>query len=142
MAIIFKDEVKQNAKAVVPIAILVLILNLFRPVDNKLIGNFLLGCLGVILGLSIFLTGVDLSISKIGSFMGDFIAKSENILKVVIFGIFIGFIISVAEPDFLILANQVRSAVGLGSFLIVAIISAGVGAVSYTHLTLPTTERV
>lgn len=127
MAIIFKDEVKQNAKAVVPIAILVLILNLFRPVDNKLIGNFLLGCLGVILGLSIFLTGVDLSISKIGSFMGDFIAKSENILKVVIFGIFIGFIISVAEPDFLILANQVRSAVGLGSFLIVAIISAGVG---------------
>ena len=127
MAIIFKEEVKQNAKAVVPIAILVLILNLFRPVDNKLIGNFLLGCLGVILGLSIFLTGVDLSISKIGSFMGDFIAKSENILKVVIFGIFIGFIISVAEPDLLILANQVRSAVGLGSFLIVAIISAGVG---------------
>ena len=127
MAIIFKDEVKQNAKAVVPIAILVLILNLFRPVDNKLIGNFLLGCLGVILGLSIFLTGVDLSISKIGSFMGDFIAKSENILKVVIFGIFIGFIISVAEPDLLILANQVSSAVGLGSFLIVAIISAGVG---------------
>ncbi|PMC81008.1 DUF1538 domain-containing protein [Anaerococcus hydrogenalis] len=127
MAIIFKDEVKQNAKAVVPIAILVLILNLFRPVDNKLIGNFLLGCLGVILGLSIFLTGVDLSISKIGSFMGDFIAKSENILKVVIFGIFIGFIISVAEPDLLILANQVSSAVGLVSFLIVAIISAGVG---------------
>lgn len=127
MAIIFKEEVKQNAKAVVPIAILVLILNLFRPVDNKLIGNFLLGCLGVILGLSIFLTGVDLSISKIGSFMGDFIAKSENILKVVIFGIFIGFIISVAEPDLLILANQVRSAVGLGLFLIVAIISAGVG---------------
>lgn len=127
MAIIFKEEVKQNAKAVVPIAILVLILNLFRPVDNKLIGNFLLGCLGVIIGLSIFLTGVDLSISKIGSFMGDFIAKSENILKVVIFGIFIGFIISVAEPDLLILANQVSSAVGLGSFLIVAIISAGVG---------------
>lgn len=59
--------------------------------------------------------------------MGDFIAKSENILKVVIFGIFIGFIISVAEPDLLILANQVSSAVGLGSFLIVAIISAGVG---------------
>ena len=127
MEIIFKEEVKQNAKAVVPIAILVLILNLFRPVDNKLIVNFLLGCAGVILGLSIFLTGVDLSISKIGSFMGDFIANSENIIKVIIFGIFIGFIISVAEPDLLILANQVRSAVGLGSFLIVAIISAGVG---------------
>lgn len=124
---IFKEELKQNSKAVIPIAVLVLILNLFRPVDNKLIVNFLIGCIGVIFGLSIFLTGVDLSISKIGSFMGDFIAKSENILKVIMFGIFIGFIISIAEPDLLILANQVRSAIGFPSLIIVAIISVGVG---------------
>ena len=124
---IFKEEIKQNSKAVIPIAVLVLVLNLFRPVDNKLIMNFLIGCIGVIFGLSIFLTGVDLSISKIGSCMGDFIAKSENILKVIIFGIFIGFIISIAKPDLLILANQVRSAIGLPSLIIVAIISVGVG---------------
>lgn len=51
--------------------------------------------------------------------MGDFIAKSENLLKVIIFGIFIGFIISIAEPELLILANQVRSAIGLLSLIIV-----------------------
>ena len=124
---IFKEEIKQNAKAVIPIAVLVLVLNLFRPVDNELIVNFLIGCIGVIFGLSIFLTGVDLSISKIGSYMGDFIAKSENIIKVVLFGIFIGFIISIAEPDLLILANQVTSVLGIKFFLIVAIISIGVG---------------
>ncbi|MDY3005834.1 DUF1538 domain-containing protein [Anaerococcus porci] len=124
---IFREELKQNAKAVGPIAILVLVLNIFRPVDSKLIANFLIGCLGVIVGLSIFLTGVDLSISKIGSFMGDFIAKSENILKVIIFGVFIGFVISIAEPDLLILAKQVSSAIGLESMLIVSIISVGVG---------------
>lgn len=124
---IFKEEIKQNSKAVITIAVLVLVLNLFRPVDNKLIVNFLIGCIGVIFGLSIFLTGVDLSISKIGSYMGDFIAKSENLLKVIIFGIFISFIISIAEPELLILANQVRSAIGLLSLIIVAIISVGVG---------------
>ncbi|KWZ94496.1 MAG: DUF1538 domain-containing protein [Anaerococcus sp.] len=127
MVYIFKEEIKQNAKAVLPIAILVLILNSFRPVENKLIINFLFGCAGVILGLSIFLMGVELSISKIGTLMGDFIAKSENIIKVVIFGIFIGFTISIAEPDLLILANQVTSVLGIKSFLIVAIISIGVG---------------
>lgn len=127
MVLIIKEEIKQNSKAVLPIAVLVLILNLFRPVDNKLIIKFLFGCAGVILGLSIFLMGVDLSISKIGSYMGDFIAKSENIIKVVVFGIFIGFTISIAEPDLLILANQVTSAFGIKSFLIVAIISIGVG---------------
>ena len=89
--------------------------------------RFLIGCIGIIFGLSIFLTGVNLSISKIGTYMGDFIAKSEKIIKVIIFGIFIGFIISIAEPDLLILANQVRSAIGLSSLLIVAIISIGVG---------------
>ncbi len=67
---IFKEEIKQNAKAVIPIAVLVMILNLFRPVENELIIKFLFGCAGVILGLSIFLIGVDLSISKIGSYMG------------------------------------------------------------------------
>lgn len=127
MVLIFKDEIKQNAKAVVPIAILVLILNIFRTVENKLIIKFIFGCAGVILGLSIFLTGVELSISKIGSYMGDFIAKSQNIIKVIIFGIFIGFIISIAEPDLLILANQVTSSLGIKSFLIVTIISIGVG---------------
>ena len=127
MVYIFKEEIKQNAKAVLPIAIFVLILNLFRPVENKLIINFLFGCAGVIFGLSIFLMGVELSISKIGTLMGDFIAKSENIIKVVIFGIFIGFTISIAEPDLLILANQVTSVLGIKSFLIVAIISIGVG---------------
>ena len=125
--IIFREEIKQNSKAVVPIAVLVLILNLFRPVENKIIIKFLIGCIGIIFGLSIFLTGVNLSISKIGTHMGDFIAKSEKIIKVIIFGIFIGFIISIAEPDLLILANQVRSAIGLSSLLIVAIISIGVG---------------
>lgn len=125
--IIFREEIKQNSKAVVPIAVLVLILNLFRPVENKIIIKFLIGCIGIIFGLSIFLTGVNLSISKIGTYMGDFIAKSEKIIKVIIFGIFIGFIISIAEPDLLILANQVRSAIGLSSLLIVAIISIGVG---------------
>ena len=125
--IIFREEIKQNSKAVVPIAVLVLILNLFRPVENKIIIKFLIGCIGIIFGLSIFLTGINLSISKIGTYMGDFIAKSEKIIKVIIFGIFIGFIISIAEPDLLILANQVRSAIGLSSLLIVAIISIGVG---------------
>lgn len=125
--IIFREEIKQNSKAVIPIAVLVLILNLFRPVENKIIIKFLIGCIGIIFGLSIFLTGVNLSISKIGTYMGDFIAKSEKIIKVIIFGIFIGFIISIAEPDLLILANQVRSAIGLSSLLIVAIISIGVG---------------
>ena len=107
--------------------VLVFILIFFVGIESSLLINFLLGSLGVILGLSIFLSGVDLSISKIGTMMGDFLGRFDKIIKVVLFGIFIGFVISMAEPDLLILANQVTYAIGLSSWTIVAIISLGVG---------------
>ncbi|MCW6678512.1 DUF1538 domain-containing protein [Anaerococcus sp. NML200574] len=127
MRIIFLEEIKNTSKSVIPIAILVVVLNLFVGVEAKLLINFFIGCVGVILGLGVFLTGVEISISEIGSMMGDFIARFDKIAKVVFFGIFIGFTISVAEPDLLILANEVTSAVGIPAQIIVMIISLGVG---------------
>ncbi|WP_306483974.1 hypothetical protein [Anaerococcus sp.] len=63
MSNIFFEEIKNNAKAVVPIALLVLILNFFVRVESKLLVNFLLGCVGVILGLAVFLTDVEQPLS-------------------------------------------------------------------------------
>lgn len=73
------------------------------------------------------MTGVEISISNIGSMMGEFLGRFKSIIAVIIFGIFIGFIISVAEPDLLILANEITSTVGLSPQIIVMIISLGVG---------------
>lgn len=73
------------------------------------------------------MTGVEISISSIGSMMGEFLGMFKSIIAVIIFGIFIGFIISVAEPDLLILANEITSTVGLSPQIIVMIISLGVG---------------
>lgn len=114
-------------QAVLPIAALVLILNIFRPVDSAIIFKFLFACLGVIIGLSIFLMGVELSISKIGMMMGNFIGKRKRIISVIIFGLFIGFIISIAEPDLLILANQISQTASMNPRFIVVFISLGVG---------------
>ncbi|WP_394022375.1 DUF1538 domain-containing protein [Anaerococcus martiniensis] len=117
-----------------PIVFFVFVLNFFVGLASDLLIKFILGSFGVIIGLSIFLSGVYLSISKIGSMMGDFLARFDKIIKVVIFGIFIGFVISMAEPDLLILANQITQAIGLSLWLIVAIISIGVGIMIATGL--------
>lgn len=124
---IFLNEIKETSKSVIPIAILVVILNFFVGVESRLLINFFLGCAGVILGLGVFLTGVEISISQIGTMMGEFLARFDKIIKVIIFGVFIGFTISIAEPDLLILANEVSGAIGMKSQLIVMIISLGVG---------------
>ncbi|MEQ0488218.1 DUF1538 domain-containing protein [Anaerococcus murdochii] len=110
-----------------PIAILVVILNFFVGVESRLLVNFFLGCVGVILGLGVFLTGVEISVSEIGSIMGEFLARFDSIIKVIVFGVFIGFTISIAEPDLLILAGEVTTAIGIPAQVIVMIISLGVG---------------
>ena len=127
MDFIFLDEIKNTSKSVIPIVILVVFLNFFVGVESRLLINFFLGCAGVILGLGVFLTGVEISISQIGTKMGEFLARFDKIIKVIIFGVFIGFTISIAEPDLLILANEVAGAIGMKSQLIVMIISLGVG---------------
>lgn len=104
-----------------------MILNFFVGVERKLLINFFLGCAGVIIGLGIFLTGVEISVSEIGSMMGEFLARFDRIIKVILFGVFIGFTISIAEPDLLILAGEVTSTVGIPAQVIVMIISLGVG---------------
>ena len=108
---IFLDYIKENTKAVLPIVFLVFILNFFVGLASDLLIKFVLGAFGVIVGLSVFLSGIDLSISKIGSMMGDFLGRFDKIIKVILFGIFIGFVISMAEPDLLILANQITQAI-------------------------------
>lgn len=102
-------------------------MNFFVGVENTLLINFFLGCLGVIIGLGVFLTGVEISVTEIGSIMGEFLARFASIIKVIVFGVFIGFTISIAEPDLLILAGEVTSAVGIPAQVIVMIISLGVG---------------
>lgn len=122
MSFIFIDEIKNTAKSVVPIAILVVVLNLFVGVETGLLVNFFLGCLGVIIGLGVFLTGVEISVSEIGSMMGEFLERFDRLIKVIVFGVFIGFIISIAEPDLFILAGEVTSAIGVSTQMIVMII--------------------
>lgn len=79
------------------------------------------------MGLGVFLTGVEISVSEIGSMMGEFLGRFDKLIKVIVFGVFIGFTISIAEPDLLILAGEVTSAIGIPAQVIVMIISLGVG---------------
>lgn len=59
--------------------------------------------------------------------MGEFLARFNSIVAVIIIGVFIEFAMSVVEPDLLILANEITSVVGLSPQVIVMIISLGVG---------------
>lgn len=113
-----------------PITIIVLIVNfIFIQAPNELITRFLIGSLLIIAGLTIFLWGAELGISEFGDITGEAIAKLNSLPKVFMAGLFLGFLITIAEPDLLILANQIAQATGhfISASTIVLGVSVGVG---------------
>lgn len=116
--------------SLVPIVILVVMLS-FKLVNvpSDLMARFIIGSIFVLLGLGIFLLGIDLSIEKIGKYLSGEVATSTSFIKIAILSFLMGFLITVAEPDLLILGDQVENASGgdLASTLMVYVVSIGVG---------------
>ncbi len=123
------DKFKEVTLAVLPITVIVLLLNFtIAPLGLPLLLRFLVGAVLIIIGLSIFLFGVDLGITPIGTIMGAMITKSNKVLVVVISGVILGFFVSVAEPDLHILATQVAMVTAgvVSKLSIVLIVSIGI----------------
>ena len=128
---VFFEKLKEVLQAVLPITLLVIILNYtLTPLPPLEFSRFLVGAILIIIGLSIFLFGVDIGITPIGNFLGRGIARSNSLKFVLIMGLLLGFFISIAEPDLIILAGQVEEVTGsaISSILLLVTVSIGVAA--------------
>jgi len=128
---ILTEKFKEVILAVLPVTIIVLILNAtITPLETHLLIRFLIGAAVIIVGLSIFLLGVDIGITPIGNLMGSTLTKSNKLWIIGLASLLLGFFISVAEPDLHILAGQVEAATSGATlkFEIVIIVSVGIAA--------------
>ncbi|NCU27476.1 DUF1538 domain-containing protein, partial [Candidatus Nomurabacteria bacterium] len=126
------EKIKEVLFAVLPVTIIVLLMHFtIVPLENIVIFRFLIGALFIVVGLSVFLLGVDLSVSPVGALMGNRIAKSNKVIIVVVAGLILGFFISIAEPDLHILAGQVSDITGglISKVSLVAVVSAGIAVI-------------
>lgn len=99
---------KDNVKTVIPIAAVVLVLNFtLVPLGFSLIARFLVGSVLIIVGLSLFLFGVEIGITPMGSLTGTSLVKTNRLSVVLVAGLILGFLISIAEPGLMVLAFQV-----------------------------------
>lgn len=105
---VFTAKLKEVLLSVLPITFLVVLLNFtLTPIETPLMLRFLIGAVLVVIGLTIFLLGVEIGITPIGNSMGSAIAKTNKLWILVIAGLVLGFAISIAEPDLQILAGQI-----------------------------------
>lgn len=127
---ILVEKLKDVILSVVPITLIVLIIHFtFAPIPIVLLVRFSIGAILIIVGLALFLFGVELAITPIGDNIGHAIVKTGKTAFVIIFGILIGFMINVAEPDLLILARQVARVTSdaIGQWTLVIVVSIGIG---------------
>ena len=132
------SKFKEVLFSVLPITAIVIILNFtLTPIDTTLFLRFLIGAALIIIGLTIFLIGVDVGITPIGNNMGASIVRPNKIWIVVIAGLLLGFFISIAEPDLYILAGQVDAVTSglITKISIVAVVSIGIAIMLSNGLT-------
>ena len=120
-----KKKLSESFNSVFPIALIVLILSMtitpLHPGDMVL---FLMGCVFLVFGMSIFTMGAEMSMQPLGAKIGSEIAGSGRIWLLALISFVIGIMITVSEPDLQILAEQVPS---IENYLLIITVSIGVG---------------
>ena len=124
------EKFKEVLTSVLPITFIVLILHFtVSPLESNMLYAFLIGSVLVIIGLTVFLFGIDQGLEPIGHGVGTAITQMNSYAVIITISLVLGFFISYAEPDLHILANQVDS-VTSGQFnntLMVIAVSVGIG---------------
>lgn len=128
------EKLKEALVSVLPISILVIILSLtlVKNVTVREVVTFAVSALFLILGIGFFNLGADLAMTPMGEQVGVGLTKSRKLSLLLPIAFVMGLLITVAEPDLSVLADQVRAVmnnvllistvgVGVGLFLVIAI---------------------
>jgi len=123
------SKFKETAVSVLPVLGVVLILGLtVVPIEKIMLVRFVTGGLLLIIGLTIFLLGVDLGIQPMGERCGAELTKKRSLPLLLSIAFIIGFIVTAAEPDIQVFGDQVRSVFSfVNKSAITFVIAGGVG---------------
>lgn len=120
----FRKNLINAASTILPVVLIVILITLFIPIDLRILISFLLSSLILIIGSSLFTFGADLSMVLIGNKIGKDLVKSKRIGIILIVSLIIGTVVTIAEPDLIVLAEQITS---ISSITLILLISIGVG---------------
>ena len=132
---ILSEKLKESFASVLPVTLIVLVLSFTPLVDFSLkqLVVFCICAVFLVIGIGLFNLGADLAMTPMGEHVGSGLTKSRKLLLLLSVCFVMGVLITVAEPDLSVLAEQVKNAVepmllivtvgiGVGFFLLLAIV--------------------
>ena len=130
-----KEKIVEALVSALPITaiVYVLVLTPFFDFSPAELITFTLGAVFLILGIGLFNLGADLAMTPMGSHVGAGLSRQKKLGLLLGVCFVLGMLITIAEPDLQVLANQVSAVMngtlliytvglGVGAFLVVAIL--------------------
>ena len=129
------SKIKEALISALPITAIVYVMSLtpwFDFTSDEII-SFSIGAVLLIIGIGFFNLGADLAMTPMGTHVGSGLSKQKKLGLLLGVCFALGLLITVAEPDLQVLANQVQKVigrweliiavgVGVGAFLVIAIV--------------------
>lgn len=128
-------KIKDALFSVLPIVLIVVLLSLIGVISLSMqeILTFIISSIVLIVGIGLFNLGADLAMTPMGEFMGSGLTKTKKLGILLIVCFVMGVLITIAEPDLSVLADQlvgfidpttlmITIGIGVGIFLILAIL--------------------
>lgn len=128
---LMQEKIRESLASVLPITAIVLVISItIAPLTPGTITLFLFGAILLIFGMGLFTLGVDMSMIPMGDGIGVQISKTRRVMLPLLVCFVLGVVITIAEPDLQVLAEQLPTvpnmtlilvvALGVGFFLVVA----------------------
>lgn len=130
-----KAKIREALVSALPITLLVYLMALLPgfSFNSTEIISFTAGAVLLVIGIGLFNLGADIAMTPMGTHVGSGLSKQKSITLLLAVSFVLGMLITVAEPDLQVLANQVSSIMngklliytvgaGVGTFLVVAIL--------------------
>ncbi len=127
------EKIRESLSSVLPITAIVLLLSVtLVPLTPGALVLFLFGSLLLIVGVGVFTLGVDMSMTPMGGGIGAYMSRARHMSVPLLTAFALGMLITIAEPDLTVLAQQVPAipnqvliltvAAGVGLFLVIALL--------------------
>lgn len=117
-------------QSILPISIIVIIMQLFfLHTSISLTIQFVVGALLAIIGMGLFLLGVKIGLLPMGEAIGSELPRRNSLIYMIAIAFLIGFAVTVAEPDVIVLTEQIDtvSKGAISGNLLLYIIAIGIG---------------
>ena len=122
-----REKLKESLVSVMPVSLLVFILSItpWADISGIELFVFVVAAVLLVLGIGLFNLGADMAMTPMGQYIGQGLTASKKMGILLSVGFGMGLLITIAEPDLTVLAQQVKAV--MNGTLLIATVGVGVG---------------